>query len=238
MKNQDLILKTYSISLTFILGYFLLSSFKQGGSTQVFDEISVERINIVEPDGSVKMVISNGEKQHPGMMDGIVLQERKRSPGIIFFNEEQDEVGGLIYSGSKEDGASILLSFDQYKNDQVMQMQYLRGKSGKQQYGLRFWDRTDRLTMPQLKSIIDSISANGGITSEKQLVEELESINKGEPITATRMFTGKTVDEEVGLFIADNRGNRRINISVDKDNNPIFRILDEEGKVIKDLILD
>ena len=39
---------------------------------------------------------------------------------MIFLNEEQDEVGGLVYKGNKEDGMGLVLSVDQYKNDQVM----------------------------------------------------------------------------------------------------------------------
>lgn len=136
MKNKNLILKVYSITLTFIFGYLILSGFKSKNLYEKFDEITVERINIIEPDGTLKMVISNSKRQHPGMFDGKILKERTRPPGIIFFNEEQDEVGGLIYSGNKEDGAGMVLSYDQYKNDQVMQMQYQKGKSGKQQYGL------------------------------------------------------------------------------------------------------
>jgi len=76
------------------------------------------------------MVISNSKRQHPGMFDGEVIMERKRPPGMIFFNEEQDEVGGLVYQGNKEDGMGLVLSVDQYKNDQVMQMLYNRYPNG------------------------------------------------------------------------------------------------------------
>ena len=96
------------------------------------------------------MVISNSERQHPGMFDGEVLMDRKRPPGMIFFNEEQDEVGGLIYEGNEKDGMGLALSIDQYKNDQVMQMLYERYKNGKQQYGLNIWDRADHLTLPEM----------------------------------------------------------------------------------------
>src|SRR5699024_12154112 len=72
----------------------------------------------------------------PILFDGEVLVERERPPGIIFFNEEQDEVGGLIYQGDKEEGALMVLSFDQYKNDQVMQLRYLEGEKTRT-YGLQ-----------------------------------------------------------------------------------------------------
>ena len=94
MTKTSLFLKIYAITLSFITLYLLLSGFTITNTDQKFEEITVERINIVEPDGSLKMVISNSSKQHPGMMDGQSLGKRERDPGIIFFNEEQDEVGG------------------------------------------------------------------------------------------------------------------------------------------------
>ena len=87
------ILKTYSFVLTLVLIGILFFSFNPGTRT-AFEEIDVERINIVDSDGKLSMVISNDERQHPGMFDGEILMERRRPAGMIFFNEEQDEVGG------------------------------------------------------------------------------------------------------------------------------------------------
>ena len=216
MKNTNLILKLYSITLTFVFGYFIIVGFKSNDSSEKFDEITVERINIVEPDGKLKMVISNSENQHPGMFDGEILMERNRPPGIIFFNEEQDEVGGLIYRGNKDDGAGMVLSFDQYKNDQVMQMQYQRNKNGKQKYGVNIWDRPEKFTLPKLISAMDSLKKEG--VSDKQMMEILQDMNDGNPLAAQRLFTGKNYNEQVGVFIKDEFGNDRINIFIDKDN--------------------
>ena len=232
MKNTNLILKLYSITLTFVLGYFIIVDFKSNDSSEKFDEITVERINIVEPDGKLKMVISNSENQHPGMFDGEILMERNRPPGIIFFNEEQDEVGGLIYRGNKDDGAGMVLSFDQYKNDQVMQMQYQRNKNGKQKYGVNIWDRPEKFTLPKLISAMDSLKKEG--VSDKQMMEILQDMNDGNPLSAQRLFTGKNYNEQVGVFIKDEFGNARINIFIDKDNEPKFQILDKDGNIIKE----
>lgn len=235
MKDKNLILKLYSITLTFGLGYFLLSGFTSNDLAEKFDEITVERINIVEPDGKLKMVISNSKRQHPGMFDGEILMERTRPPGMIFFNEEQDEVGGLIYGGNKNDGAGMVLSFDQYKNDQVMQMQYQRTDEGKQQYGVNIWDRPENFTLPRLISTMDSLKKQG-ISDDRKMMEILQEMNDGNPLSAQRLFTGKNYDEQVGLFIKDEFGNDRINIYIDENNEPKFKILDEDGNVVKELI--
>ena len=171
------------------------------------------------------------------MFDGKILMERERPPGIIFFNEEQDEVGGLIYSGNKEDGAGMVLSFDQYKNDQIMQMQYLKTKEGKQRYGLNIWDRSNNMSLPDLLSAIDSLKENG-VTSNRKMMDKLNEMNDGKPVSAQRLFTGKNGDEQVGLFIKDEFGNNRIKIFIDKNNNPKFHILDKDGKIIKKLTED
>ena len=53
---------------------------------QKFAEIDVERINIVEKDGKFRMVISNKERQHPGIIDGKTLpREEGRPAGMLFF---------------------------------------------------------------------------------------------------------------------------------------------------------
>ena len=229
MSNNNTFLKTYSITLTLALIYLIVMSFKTDSSKQKFKEISVERINVVEPNGDLKMVISNSERQHPGMFDGEVLMDRKRPPGMIFFNEEQDEVGGLVYEGNEEDGMGVALSVDQYKNDQVMQMLYERYKNGKQQYGLNIWDRADHLTLPEMVKTLDSLKKVEGITKQK-IGSVLKDKNKGEPISAQRLFTGKNVNEQVGVFINDEYGNPRIKIYIDENNQPKFELLDENGQ--------
>ncbi len=69
-------LKIYVAAATVIVAVTLLTAFSVGKNAK-FDEIDVGRINIVEKDGKLKMVISNKERQHPGTMDGKTYNERK-----------------------------------------------------------------------------------------------------------------------------------------------------------------
>ncbi len=222
-------LKAYSAVLTILLISFFLMSFISNPMKESFEEIDVERINIVEDNGDLKMVISNQEKQHPGMFDGEVLVERERPPGIIFFNEEQDEVGGLIYQGNKKEGAVMALSVDQYKNDQVMQLRYLEGEKTRT-YGLQLWDRDQNFTIPKLVGVLDSLQKLD--YSRKEIRGKMKEMNNGEPISAPRLFAGKKRNKSVGLFIQDEYGNDRIKIYVDEQNNPQIEFLDEQGEKI------
>lgn len=235
MKNKTFILKIYAISLTFILIIFLFSGFKTELNTEKFQEITVERINVVTPDGHPVMVISNSERQHPGMMDGKLMPDRKRPPGMIFFNEDRDEVGGLIYEGNQKDGAGMVLSFDQLKNDQVMQLRYVRNENGQQQYGMNLWDRSENFPLTRLLSVLDSLQ-NHGITNPKEITETIKKMNNGHPVAAERMFTGKNFNDHTGIFIKDELGNERISIFVDKNNVPHFQILDENCTIVKEFV--
>src|SRR5690349_18147562 len=96
-------LKAYSFVVTLLLGVIAFTGFIQANQKTRFTEIDVERINIIEKDGRLTMVLSNGERQHPGIIDGRTLA-RTRPPGMLFFNDQGDECGGLSFSGNQKDG--------------------------------------------------------------------------------------------------------------------------------------
>ena|ERR1019366_1816415 len=76
-------------------------------------EIAVERINVVEKNGRARMVIANSERQAPTVVNGVTLgSNRERPAGVIFFNDEGDEAGGLVVGG-RGGNAAASLTFDQ-----------------------------------------------------------------------------------------------------------------------------
>ena len=62
-------LKIYAFIMTILCGIFLFSAFAVSKNAK-FDEIEVKRINVVDDDGKLRMVISNKDRQHSGMVDG------------------------------------------------------------------------------------------------------------------------------------------------------------------------
>src|SRR5687768_8856401 len=118
-------LKAYAVISTLAFGTLLIAAFRQQEQKQRFGEIDVERINIVEPDGKLRMVISNRPRSigpiYKGKPFGYAGGTR---PGIIFFNDEGTENGGLTMTGRKNpDGtyaSSLHMSFDQFNQDQVV----------------------------------------------------------------------------------------------------------------------
>ncbi len=59
-------LAIYSGVLTFVFAVTVLSGFAARSKKANFDEITVRRINIVEPDGTLRMILSN-KTDAPGM---------------------------------------------------------------------------------------------------------------------------------------------------------------------------
>ena len=235
MEKEIRSLKIYAVILTGAFFFIIASSFTRQKLSRDYKILNVERINIVEPDGKLKMVISNQNLQHPGMIDGKELPARERAPGILFFNEEQDEVGGLGYYGNQADGGNnVYLSIDQYKNDQVMQLMHYTSKNGDNRYGLQFWERDKELTQPVLATLIDSLDQAGYNYPEK--MKFLQNLNGGEPVTASRMFVGKNYNRETGVFLKDQFGVDRLRLYVDSANNPRLEWLDSQGQVMGNLL--
>ena len=129
---------------------------------QRFTEIDVERINVVEPDGRIALAIANTQRVPGPMIDGKELprelsQGRIGSAGVIFFDPQGTEVGGLIFRTElRSDGtysATRSLTFDQHQQDQVVGLQYSdNGKTRGQ--GLTVWDRPTGITLKEMIATI------------------------------------------------------------------------------------
>ncbi|WP_294231476.1 hypothetical protein [uncultured Chryseobacterium sp.] len=224
------ILKIYGAVLTILCVMFFFLAFR-GNPEQHFKEIDVERINIVEKDGTLKMVISNKERQHPGMVNHRAMKPRTREAGMIFFNSKGDECGGLVYDGDDK-GSGMVYSVDQRNTDQIMQLQYSEavGKEKGRVYGLKLWDRPDDFTLEQLIKVDDSLKKLDNPVLYKKAFAKLSEEGK---LGNERFFAGKTANGDVGIFIRDNKGKVRLQIYVDKNNRTHIESLDEDGKAVK-----
>lgn len=224
-------LKIYAASLSVVCILLLILAFKSNPSVEHFKEIDVERINIVEKDGTLKMVISNKERQHPGMVNHKNMKQRERDAGLIFFNSLGDECGGLVYDANEKE-SGMVYSVDQRNTDQIMQLQYLEqaGKDKKRVYGLKLWDRPDNFPLEAIIKFEDSLKKLNDRAASKKAYAMLREQGK---LTNERFFAGKTADGDVGVFIRDTKGKVRLKLYVDKNNQTHIENLDENGNVIK-----
>jgi hypothetical protein len=228
-------LKGYCIVITlllagFVSAFLLTSGIRADQQKTKFGEIDVERINVVEKDGKLKMVISNAERQHPGIIDGRLL-DRKRPAGLLFFNDKGDECGGLSFSGNQAtDGkgsSSGLLAFDRFNQDQTVGLQY--GESGGRYYsGLRVWDRPDQslgVVVDELKKI-EKMKDGPEKTAAQAALREMPAAR-----TAERLFVGRDRENASVVRLNDANGKMRVKLSVDASGAPKLEFLDENGKV-------
>jgi hypothetical protein len=227
------LLKAYAVFVTLLLSALMFAGFGQTNQKTKLTEIDVERINIVERDGKLKMVISNGERQHPGVIDGKTLS-RTRPPGILFFNEKGDECGGLSFSGDQKDGkasAGALLAFDRFRQDQTVGIQY-RESNGQYDAGLRVWDRSDA----SLGEVVDKLQAIQKMPDGPEKTQAMQKLREmPAAIGPQRVFVGKTREKAAALTLSDLQGRPRLQLMVDAQGVARLEFLDEKGDVVQRL---
>ncbi len=231
LEKKVFYLQAYCLIITLLGGGLLVTGFSQA-QKQKFTEIDVERINVVEKDGKLKMVISNRERQHPGTMDGKYYKEREgqRPAGMIFFSEKGDEIGGLVFDGDTGKGQFGSLTFDKFRGDQTIQFIHSETKEGNYFAGLRMNDEN----IPLVERISKMEAIKKLPTKEAQDVAYKEMRDKGE-FLVNRLFIGKARNKTSLIQMNDAKGRMRLELSVEPNGNPKLNFLDENGKVIYSL---
>ncbi len=159
------ILLGYSIVLSTVVGCIVVRS-AELHRTQIFDEIQVHRINVVEPDGTLRMVISNRSR-----LPGVIVKGKEQPPsdrpqaGIIFYNDEGSENGGLIFGGRKNEKGEVVnsggsLSFDKYGANQIVQLAGVDDKNDRFA-GLAVSDQSRRIWVGRTEDGTASVSLMG-----------------------------------------------------------------------------
>src|SRR5258707_14527696 len=92
------LLGAYAVTATVVLRVLVLAAFSRLGQKTRFEEIDVERINVVEKDGTLRLVISNKARAPDAVVSGKTYPRGGGNrPGFIFCNDEGNETGRLIY---------------------------------------------------------------------------------------------------------------------------------------------
>ena len=158
-----------------------------------FDEVDVRRINVVEPDGTLRLVISDKAKFLGSFVNGMeIARPDRHDTRLLFLNEEGTEMGGLTFDGWKDKNRKIQnnghLSFDQYIQDQVFSLD--AGQEGGKHYSvINFTDRGDY-------SIMDAFEAKkriDGLTAEQRQAE-WKKFMETHPGDANRIVLGRAAD--------------------------------------------
>jgi hypothetical protein len=217
--------------------FLFINSFYPLLPRQRFRLIDAERINIREKDGILKAALSNSAEFNEGQR----AEQGTRLSGLMFYNEEGEETGGLVYFGKAIPGgqdSDVALTMDQYRQDQNI---HLHHEEFKDAHGLRIEDGLSINARPDWTKVKDEYATYTDMAklSEKQREEvKLRSLQAGK-ISTRRLFYGvqrgtKGVEpyDDAGIFIKNKWGRNAIKLYVDNDNKPHFQIYDPLGNTI------
>ena len=213
----------------------VLSGFAQAPKKLSLDELDVHRINVREPDGTLRLVISDA-----ATAPGIYIKGKeyphpdRKAAGMIFYNDEGTENGGLIFGGEKDkDGTKEShghLSFDAYEQDQTMALDSNQEKDGRYTK-LQFNDYPDYSILDEIR-LMDSIKHLPA--DQQQARMKTFFAEHGGP--TRRMVLGRNTDGSVQLAMDDLQGHPRIVLKVAKDGSPSLQMLDANGQVTGELV--
>ena len=234
IRRELRLLKGYAVVATILLGTLSVAAFRQATQKTRFTEIDVERINIVEPDGKLRMVISNRPRSigpiYKGKPFGYPGGTR---PGMIFFNDEGTENGGLTFTGMRRpDGtyvSSTGMSFDQFNSDEVLTLRY-SDENGRKTTGIAIAERDER-DIYDLIMARDSINKLTDSVAKAAALQRLFGPRNGVPLQATRVYLGRDRNKSAVLNLSDPNGRPRLRLKVDSLGAASLEFLDEKGSV-------
>ena len=188
--------------------------------------IDVERINVREADGTLRMVIAGRDRFPGSFVKGKeeARPDRTSFAGMLLLNDEGTENGGLIWRGKKgangEVDAGASLTFDRYGNDQTLQLlQTDEGTSDTS--ALIFSDRP----AGQLNSgLVQRAQATANPQERDRL---LRHANVG---GAPRMFVGRSRDRNSVIMMQDEAGAPRLVMQVSPKGEASIIFLDQQGR--------
>lgn len=117
-------LKAYALGSTLVMTVLLSAAFYVGPSErnpagERFQEITTERLNIVGPDDTSRIVLSNEKRFPPPVLNGDTIRARSIAPaGMVFYDASGNEVGGFATVSARGTERAALV-FD-YANSEAI----------------------------------------------------------------------------------------------------------------------
>lgn len=196
---------------------------------EIMKELNVEKLNICEADGSIKLSLFNSQNIPSLILENEDLLPGHRSKdgvsGLMFYNNEGDECGGLIYGSNVDSEGNIdmgmSLTFDKFKQDQVLQL-HLQKQNELEQYGISIYDRPSCSIRTSL-DLLKTYHKESNETKKQETLKELQKDNQ------KRIFVGHDFDGETKISLYNKKGQEKIKFFIDNNGEAAVTI---NGKTI------
>jgi hypothetical protein len=183
-----------------------------------FGHIVVERVDVVEPGGMKRMVLTSAGR--------FPVDHRRDVAGMLFFNSDGIENGGLMINGGLTNGEvqhGVQLSMDRYHQYQTVMMRHSEG-GGAYASGLYVQDRPTTPMPLYIAQYVSVLAMPEGPARD----EVMAGFRRA---AAPRVMVGRDRDESAQVRLADDHGRVRARLRVTKEGDARLEFLDEAGAV-------
>lgn len=227
----DKLLAASTAALATVLAGVTVTQAVSEPKTQAFRVLDVQRVNLREADGTLRLVMAS-KSSFPGIIwkgKDYPHPNRNDAAGWIFLNDEGTENGGLIWGARKGPDGKVSgyghLSFDQYENDQVLTLEQSE-EDGHRQAGLRINDRPDQ------SMDVAELSRIGAMKDGPEKAKALEGLSQKGFGGASRLFIGKN-EGTSQVTLKDANSKARLRVRVAPGGEAAIEFLDADGKVVR-----
>jgi hypothetical protein len=231
INSQLRIFRLHALFTTGVIAFLLVTGFARQSRTR-FETIDVERINVIEKNGQVRLVISNKERSPAPIERGQAFgyQPGNRA-GMIFYNEEGTEQGGITYTGHRDSAGHYeavgSLTFDQYEQDQTVALQYI-DQDGRRRSGLAINDYPLGISGLQFSKRYDRAQATKDSAARADSMRVLEAL-----FGKQRLYAGRGRNGSSLVSLSDPQGRVRLRLTVDTLGAASIQFLSEKGEVVR-----
>jgi hypothetical protein len=192
----------------------------------IVDELTVKRINVVEDDGTLRVILGNSTVGETMPVRGRLVPHTTRTAmaGLLFVNDEGTECGGLTFGGRRREAGKeqlASLTFDDFEQNEGFRFGMVQEGSIIERY-LEFSDIPDW-------SIADMIEEMEGLDDDAAREVQERYFGGVDGLGRSRLRLAREDDGSVRLLLRDARGRDRLRFVVPADGEPLAEILDADG---------
>lgn len=192
------------IAFGFFLLLFCLTVTACDQPDQTLDELTVRRINIVDENGNRQVVLAARERFPLPVLDGREYPRDISPSGIVFYDNEGNEAGGIGVVNVDSVGERVVFAFD-YANSEAIALSKFESDDGTtREAGFSMFDR---------QPIGADIMKVGSVGAQRISITNENGTAR--------------------IVLRDTKGRPRISMSVDSTDQARIQMLDEEGNVVQ-----